>query len=87
MIYHIDLGTDSFQRRKKLSALIASGKIKVGGNKKLRIYGTLECSSGKRMKIENRVFFRTEHEALEQGYRPCGHCMTEKYRQWKLAIG
>jgi len=28
-----------------------------GGNTKLKIYGTLNCSSGKRMKKQNRVFF------------------------------
>nr|WP_317126867.1 Ada metal-binding domain-containing protein [Chryseobacterium bernardetii] len=36
------------------------------------------------MKKENRVFFTDESEALQNGYRPCGHCMKESYRQWKL---
>ncbi|MDX2045901.1 MAG: Ada metal-binding domain-containing protein, partial [Chitinophagaceae bacterium] len=41
------------------------------------------CKSGKRMKAENRVFFGSEKEALQSGYRPCGHCMKKEYEQWK----
>ncbi|MGK6340794.1 Ada metal-binding domain-containing protein [Chryseobacterium sp. DT-3] len=67
-----------------LISQIKSGEIKFGGNRKLKIYGLLHCSSGKRMKWENRVFFKSEKEALENNYRPCGHCMREKYKQWKI---
>jgi len=35
------------------------------------------------MKIENRVFFISEKEALDNGYRPCGHCMKSEYQKWK----
>ena len=35
------------------------------------------------MKVENRVFFKDEQEALENGYRPCGACLPEKYKLWK----
>jgi len=35
------------------------------------------------MKKENRVFFSSEQEAINNGYRPCGHCMIEKYKIWK----
>ena len=58
-------------------------EICFGGNKKLKIYGLLTCKSGKRMKRENRVFFSTEQEAIENGFRPCGHCMRTKYKNWK----
>ncbi|WP_230383895.1 Ada metal-binding domain-containing protein [Pedobacter endophyticus] len=34
------------------------------------------------MKIENRVFFKTENEALAMGFRPCGHCLKQQYNQW-----
>jgi hypothetical protein len=64
-------------------AFIKNGTIKLGGNIPLKIYGTLQCKSGKRMKIENRVFFTNENEAITEGYRPCGHCMREKYKIWK----
>jgi methylphosphotriester-DNA--protein-cysteine methyltransferase len=66
-----------------LRSKIRSREINFGGNSKLKIYGLLSCSSGKRMKTENRVFFKSEKEALENNYRPCGHCMREKYKQWK----
>lgn len=73
--------TDSEVRSK-----IRKREILLGGNKKLKIYGWLHCQSGKRMKKENRVFFTGESEALQNGYRPCGHCMREKYQQWKSAV-
>ncbi len=62
---------------------IAQNKIRLGGNEKLKIYGSLHCKQGKRMKRENRVFFRSEEEALLLSYRPCGHCMKSKYQNWK----
>lgn len=60
---------------KELRAKIKHQSIRFGGNKKLKIYGLLNCKSGKRMKRENRIFFSTENEAIENGFRPCGHCM------------
>ena len=62
---------------------IKNKEIILAGNKKLKIYGKLNCSSGKRIKKENRVFLSSEKEALEICYRPCGHCMNEKYKDWK----
>jgi methylphosphotriester-DNA--protein-cysteine methyltransferase len=83
VINHIDLGRTIKERRKAVGFLIRNGDITFGGYKKAKIYGLLICSSGKRMKVENRVFFKDEAEALINGYRPCGHCMKEKYEQWK----
>ncbi|MET3979244.1 methylphosphotriester-DNA--protein-cysteine methyltransferase [Mucilaginibacter sp. UYP25] len=83
MIRHIELGKSDFSRSKALKSLIEAGKIALGGNRKLKIYGTLRCASGKRMKVDNRVFFTDEQEAIEEGYRPCGHCMREVYQKWK----
>lgn len=87
MINHIDLGRNVEERKKAVGYLIRNGEIKFGGYRKAKIYGLLTCSSGKRMKVENRVFFKDEAEALTNGYRPCGHCMKEKYEQWKKKIG
>lgn len=84
MITHSSLGIDESQRRKNLMRLIHNGGINLGGYKKARIYGTLHCRSGKRMKIENRVFFKDEYQAISEGYRPCRNCMPEKYKLWKL---
>lgn len=53
------------------------------GNSKLKIYGKLSCTSGKRMKKEKRVFFQSPEEAAVQGFRPCGHCMRREYKKWK----
>ncbi|MEG0925161.1 Ada metal-binding domain-containing protein [Chryseobacterium sp.] len=67
----------------ELRSKIRKQKIGFGGNQKLKIYGLLGCTSGKRMKRENRILFMNEKEALQSGYRPCGHCMREKYKNWK----
>lgn len=83
MIRHIDLGDTAFARSRKLKGLIDSGQVKFGGNRKLKIYGTLDCTSGKRMKVENRIFFTSENEAKDAGYRPCGHCLRKVYFTWK----
>ena len=67
----------------EIREFIKVGIIVLGGNKKLKIYGLLNCKSGKRMQKQNRVFFSSENEAKELGYRPCGNCMREKYKEWK----
>lgn len=67
----------------QLRSLIRSGNIRFGGNARLKIYGLLSCMSGKRMNRVNRVFFSSEEDAREHGYRPCGHCLREAYQLWK----
>ncbi|MBP6795505.1 MAG: hypothetical protein KA143_10640 [Saprospiraceae bacterium] len=62
---------------------IKQKEVRWGGNRRLKIYGTLNCNSGKRMNRENRVFFSSEKEAITSGYRPCGHCLKSKYNEWK----
>ena len=49
----------------------------------MKIYGMLNCKRGKRMKTTNRVFFVSEKEAVNNGFRPCGHCLNVLYKQWK----
>ncbi len=44
------------------------------GYKRDRIFGRLDCKSGMRMKRENRVFFHTMEDAINEGYRPCNNC-------------
>jgi methylphosphotriester-DNA--protein-cysteine methyltransferase len=68
---------------KDLRSKIRKNEIRFGGNQKLKIYGLLNCTSGKRMKKENRVFFISEKEAQQNNYRPCGHCMKAAYKKWK----
>jgi len=86
MIAHTDLGDTPFRRSRKLKELIKQGEIQWGSNKNLKIYGKLNCSSGKRMKPQNRVFFKSEQEARDSGYRPCAHCMRQEYLLWKVEI-
>lgn len=48
---------------------------KYSGWKKGKIFGRLDCESGKRqIKKENRVFFLTWKDAIDSGYRPCKKC-------------
>ncbi|MFD1631742.1 Ada metal-binding domain-containing protein [Pseudopedobacter beijingensis] len=77
MIRHADISDN------ELRSKIRNHEIHFGGNRKLKIYGGLSCASGKRMKRENRVFFTSEQEALQNNYRPCGHCMNKAYKKWK----
>lgn len=68
---------------KQLHENMRQGDITLAGNRNLKIYGKMNCKSGKRMKKENRVFFKDEIQAREAGYRPCGHCMRTEYLHWK----
>ncbi|MGO4821282.1 MULTISPECIES: Ada metal-binding domain-containing protein [unclassified Flavobacterium] len=65
-----------------LQSKIRTQKITFAGNSKLKIYGTLHCKSGKRLKRENRVFFSDEDQAIQNNFRPCGHCIKTQYQQW-----
>jgi methylphosphotriester-DNA--protein-cysteine methyltransferase len=61
----------------------------LGGNRRLKIYGRLDCPSALRALprgyARHRVFFADEATAIAAGYRPCGVCMREAYRRWKSA--
>ncbi len=61
----------------------------LGGNGKLKIYGRLDCPSAlstiKRFPgsyEKSRVFFADEKMALAAGFRPCGNCLREKYKEY-----
>jgi methylphosphotriester-DNA--protein-cysteine methyltransferase len=86
MIRHLELGKDIAERQSALRRMIRNKSITLGGNFPAKIYGTLACASGKKMKAENRIFFRNEAEAIAAGYRPCGHCMRAAYLKWKNAL-
>ena len=61
----------------------------LGGNRRLKIYGRLDCPSAIRALprgyARHRVFFADEATAIAAGYRPCGVCMRAEYRRWKSA--
>ncbi len=77
MIQHSEINDNDLRNQ------IKQKEICFDGNRNLKIYGTLQCKSGKRMKKENRVFFGSESEAIKNGFRPCGHCMKMNYQKWK----
>jgi methylphosphotriester-DNA--protein-cysteine methyltransferase len=79
MYNHIELQQEALLRKVKHQA------IRRAGNIKLKIFGQLDCKSGKRMKKENRVFFASELEAVSKGFRPCAHCMPVAYQVWKAS--
>ena len=58
-----------------------------GGNRRLKIYGRLDCPSAVRALARGyaarRVFFADEATAIAAGYRPCAVCMPAEYRRWK----
>ena len=82
MIKHIDF-PDNREGQLQLRSLIKNQKIVLAGNVRLRIYGRLGCSTGKRMLRKNRVFFQSRADAIENGFRPCGHCMKIEWGEWK----
>ena len=80
MIRHAEISDIELRKR------IKQNEISFAGNLQLGIYGKLNCKAGKRMKPENRVFFRSEREAINQSFRPCGHCMRNEYKKWTYLI-
>lgn len=62
----------------------------LGGNKRLKIYGRLDCPSAnyylsKGQYVKCRVFFADEDTAISAGYRPCAKCMRKEYNTWKAS--
>ena len=59
----------------------------LGGHRGTKVYGRLDCPTALRwiatgQYVQHRVFFADEEAAIAAGYRPCGHCLRPKYRQW-----
>ena len=68
-------------------AIVSETPGRFGGNRRLRIYGRLDCPSALRALSKgyarHRVFFTDEATAVAAGYRPCGSCMRQAYAHWK----
>ncbi|WP_158886711.1 Ada metal-binding domain-containing protein [Amycolatopsis anabasis] len=59
----------------------------LGGHRKLRVYGRLDCPSalrwiGRGHYVRHRVFFADAATARAAGYRPCARCLPEEYAKW-----
>ncbi len=80
MLYHKNISNADVLKK------IKAGKICFGGNRVKKIFGTLHCKAGKRMNVENRVFFASAAGAVHYGYRPCSICMNAEYKNWKNGL-
>lgn len=75
-------------RGKDIWPLVENGAVKLGGHRKLKLYGRLDCKSANRYLKngtyqKNRVLFVSEAEAIENGYRPCATCLPQHYEKWQ----
>jgi methylphosphotriester-DNA--protein-cysteine methyltransferase len=66
----------------------SSEKGTIGGHRRTKVFGRLDCPSALRAiakggYVEHRVFFADVETAIRAGYRPCGVCLPERYREWK----
>ena len=63
----------------------------LGGTRRRRIYGRLDCPSALRALerggyAAHRVFFADEATAVAAGFRPCGRCMRAEHASWKARL-
>ncbi|MEU6563786.1 Ada metal-binding domain-containing protein [Nocardia nova] len=80
---YVLLGSDGVPYRSAIAGT-------VGGHRRQRIYGRLDCPSALRALrlgtyARHRVFFADTATAVAAGYRPCARCLPEDYRRWKSA--
>lgn len=63
----------------------------LGGNRRAKIYGRLDCPAALRALTRtktyprHRVFFADEATAIAAGFRPCAACMRDAYKKWRAA--
>ena len=69
-----------------LRRMIRDGRLTFAGNRRLKIFGRLDCRAGRRLARWNRVFFGSHSEAEGLAYRPCVRCLRAAYDVWKLAV-
>lgn len=70
------------------SALVSDAPGTLGGHRRSRIYGRLDCRSTRRAiarggYVRHRVFFADEAAAVATGYRPCAVCLPGPYQAWR----
>ena len=79
-------------------AVLSSLPGTLGGHRRSRLYGRLDCPSALRALARagpgragpyprQRVFFADEATAVAAGYRPCAVCLPEEYARWRATRG
>jgi O-6-methylguanine DNA methyltransferase len=53
----------------------------ISGCRTTKIYCLPDCPAGRRMKPENKIYFRSKKEARDKGYRACRICKPDKARR------
>jgi methylphosphotriester-DNA--protein-cysteine methyltransferase len=61
----------------------------LGGHARTKVYGRLDCPVAlsllrRGFEPKHRVFFADEETAAAAGFRPCGACMRDRYREWRV---
>lgn len=75
------------------SRITSTTKGTIGGYRKERRYGRLDCKAARRalangaLYAQQRVFFADEATAIAAGYHPCSVCMPVEYKKWRAAGG
>ena len=75
------------------SRVTGTTKGTIGGYRKERRYGRLDCKLARRalangaLYAQQRVFFADEAAAVAAGYHPCSVCMPVEYKAWRAAGG
>src|SRR5262245_7411988 len=69
---------------------LSSTPGRLGGHRRTKVFGRLDCPAALRAIAkggykQNRVFFADEATARAAGYRPCGSCLPELFREWKAS--
>jgi methylphosphotriester-DNA--protein-cysteine methyltransferase len=64
-------------------------KGQLGGHAGTKVYGRLDCPVAlsflrRGFEPKHRVFFADEETAIAAGFRPCGACMRDRYRLWRV---
>lgn len=60
----------------------------LGGHKGTKVYGRLDCPTALRYVArgtyqKSRVFFHSEEDAIACGFKPCAHCLPERFKAWQ----
>ncbi len=70
IIRHTEPGTTSDEQSFLIRSLIRRGKISLAGNRRLKIYGTLGCASGKKCSPATGYFSAAKQRRYKRDTAP-----------------